>query len=40
MTTKTLPSPVSAYVEATNTFNLDGFVAAVRRRCLGQRPSG
>jgi hypothetical protein len=27
MTTRTLPSPVSAYVEATNSFNLDGFVA-------------
>ena len=27
MTTKTLPSPVSAYIEATNSFNLDGFVA-------------
>ena len=27
MTTKTLPSPVSAYVEATNSFDLDGFVA-------------
>jgi hypothetical protein len=28
MTTRTLPSPVSAYVEATNTFNLDRLVAA------------
>ena len=27
MTTRTLPPPVSAYVEATNSFNLDGFVA-------------
>ena len=27
MTTKSLPSPVSAYLEATNSFNLDGFVA-------------
>ena len=27
MTTKTLPAPVSAYLEATNSFNLDGFVA-------------
>jgi hypothetical protein len=27
MTTKALPSPVSAYVEATNSFDLDGFVA-------------
>ena len=27
MTTRTLPSPVSAYVEATNSFNLDGLVA-------------
>jgi hypothetical protein len=28
MTTTTLPSPVSAYVEATNSFNLDRFLAA------------
>src|SRR5580704_7252077 len=28
MTTPTLPSPVSAYVEATNAFNLDRFIAA------------
>jgi hypothetical protein len=28
MTTLTLPSPVSAYVEATNSFNLDRFIAA------------
>jgi hypothetical protein len=27
MTTRTLPPPVSAYVEAMNSFNLDGFVA-------------
>ena len=27
MTTKTLPSPVSTYVAATNSFDLDGFVA-------------
>jgi hypothetical protein len=27
MTTRTLPPPVSAYVEATNGFDLDGFVA-------------
>jgi hypothetical protein len=27
MTTRTLPSPVLAYIEATNSFNLDGFVA-------------
>ena len=27
MTTKTLPSLVAAYIEATNSFNLDGFVA-------------
>jgi hypothetical protein len=27
MTTKPLPSPVSAYVEATNRFDLDGLVA-------------
>src|ERR1700734_125342 len=27
MTSKPLPSPVSAYVEATNSFNLEGFVA-------------
>jgi hypothetical protein len=28
MTTPTLPSPVSAYVEATNSFNIDRFIAA------------
>jgi hypothetical protein len=27
MTTRTLPPPVSAYVEAMNSFNLEGFVA-------------
>jgi hypothetical protein len=27
MTTKTMPSPVSAYIQATNSFDLDGFVA-------------
>jgi hypothetical protein len=27
MTTRTLPSPVSTYVEAMNSFNLDGLVA-------------
>jgi hypothetical protein len=27
MTARTLPSPISAYVEATNSFNLDGFAA-------------
>ena len=27
MTTRTLPSPVAAYVEATNSFNLDGLAA-------------
>jgi hypothetical protein len=27
MTTETVPSPVSAYVEATNSFDLDRFVA-------------
>jgi ketosteroid isomerase-like protein len=27
MTTPTLPSPVSAYVDATNSFNLDRFLA-------------
>jgi SnoaL-like domain len=27
MTTRDLPSPVSAYVEATNSFNLDGLTA-------------
>ena len=28
MTSKPLPSPVSAYIEATNSFNLDRFFAA------------
>jgi hypothetical protein len=28
MTTPPLPSPVSAYVEATNAFDIDGFLAA------------
>jgi hypothetical protein len=27
MTTKTLPPPISAYIDATNRFNLDGLVA-------------
>jgi hypothetical protein len=27
MTTRSLPPPVSAYVEAMNSFNLEGFVA-------------
>jgi hypothetical protein len=34
MTTPTLPSPVSAYVEATNAFNLDRFIAAFAEDAL------
>jgi hypothetical protein len=34
MTTRTLPPPVSAYVEATNSFNLDGFVAVFEEDAL------
>jgi SnoaL-like domain len=34
MTTRALPSPVSAYVEATNTFNLEGLAAVFHDEAL------
>jgi len=34
MTTRALPSPVSAYVEATNTFNLEGLAAVFHDEVL------